>query len=182
MQSFTTFAKAAEATAGEPSFFEALGIDWRLLLIQTIAFVILVWALGKFVYPWLMKSVDQRQADIESAAKASKHAQEAASDAQAETAKLIAQGRKEAAAIVATAKLEASDMVAASEERAKTSAERITSEAKNQLQKDIDAARDSLHDLTLELVAEATQKVVGATHTSKADDALIAQTVKGIKK
>lgn len=178
MQSLTTFAKAAEATTAEPSFFEALGIDWRLLLIQVVAFIILVWALGKFVYPWLMKSVDQRQADIESAAKASQHAQEAANEAQAETARLIAEGRKEAAAIVTSAKNEATTIVNESETRAKASAERIAAEAKAQLDKDVEAARDSLHDLTLDLVATATQKVVGETLTSKADTALIQKAVK----
>ena len=177
MQSLTTFAKAAEASAGEPSFFEVLGIDWRLLLIQTVAFVILVWALGKFVYPWLMKSVDERHADIEASAKASQHAQEAASNAQAETARLLAEGRKEAAAIVATAKLEARDIATESEARAQATAERITAEAKTQLQKDVDAARNALHDVTLELVAEATKKVVGKSLSGKADEALVAQAV-----
>ena len=59
---------ASEAAAADKDLFSALGIDWRLLILQIIAFLILVVLLGKFVYPWLMKSVDERQAGIEAAA------------------------------------------------------------------------------------------------------------------
>ncbi len=172
MQAVTTFAEAA-ATGASPSLFDALGIDWRLLIIQIIAFVITVWALGKFVYPWLMKSVDQRQADIEAAAKAAHHAQEAASEAQQQTAALLAEARKEAAALVSTAKREASDIATQSEARAKETAENITKSAQEQLAQDVARARQELHNDTLELVALATSKVVGKTHTAKADKNLI---------
>ena len=60
---------AAETTTNK-DLFTALGIDWRLLILQIIAFLVLVALLGKFVYPWLIKSVDARQDGIEAAAKA----------------------------------------------------------------------------------------------------------------
>ena len=61
---------AAENTEASGDLLGALGIKWEMLLLQIIAFIILVWLLGKFVYPYLMKPVDKRQADIESSAKA----------------------------------------------------------------------------------------------------------------
>lgn len=182
MQFYTILASAeatsAEATGTNNDLFSALGIDWRLLIIQIVAFLLLVWLLGKFVYPWLMKSVDQRQADAEAAANAATRAQEKASDAQAETARLLAEARREAAVIVSTAKSEATELATASEARAKKLAEHITVEARAQLQKDIAVAKRELHNETLELVARTTQKVVAATHTQKADEALIAQLLK----
>ena len=72
MNFLQTFAETAETDGG---LFGALGIDWRLLILQIVAFLIMVWVLGKFVYPWLMKSVDERQANIEAAAKAAKKAE-----------------------------------------------------------------------------------------------------------
>ena len=90
---------ASDGAAGD--IFTALGIDWKTLILQIVAFLILVWLLGKFVYPWLMKSVDERQKNIEEAAKAAKQAQESAAESEAETAELLATARKEAAEIVA---------------------------------------------------------------------------------
>lgn len=173
-----TFAETAETDGG---LFGALGIDWRLLILQIVAFLIMVWVLGKFVYPWLMKSVDERQANIEAAAKAAKKAEAAAAESQEETAQLMAQARKEAADIVATAKLEASNLTSATEKKAKLAAEKIVADAHDQLEKDIAAAKRELHNETLELVALATTKVVGETHGAKADQALIKEALKEAK-
>jgi len=174
----TQFAEAAETNN---DLFGALGIDWRLLVLQVVAFLILVWLLGKFVYPWLMKSVDERQKDIEAAAKAAKKAQESAAESQAETAELLAEARKEAAEIVATAKLEAGEMVSTSEAKAKSTAEKIVADAHAQIEKDIDKARRELHDETLDLIALATEKIVRKKMDKKADEALIADLLKEAK-
>ena len=175
-------AETADAAGASGDLFGALGIDWRLLLLQVVAFVILVWLLGKFVYPYLMKSVDKRQADIEAAANAAKEAQKSASETQEETARLMAEARKEAAEIVSTAKLEAGELSAESEAKARSTAEKIVSEAHAQLTKDIDAAKRELHNETLELIALATGKVVGKTLDSKADEAIIKDSLKTISK
>ncbi len=178
MNFLQTFAETAETDGG---LFGALGIDWRLLILQIVAFLIMVWVLGKFVYPWLMKSVDERQANIEAAAKAAKKAEAAAAESQEETASLLAQARKEAADIVATAKLEATNLANATEKKAKATAEKIVADAHDQLEKDVAAAKRELHNETLELVAIATGKVVGKTHTADADQALIKEALKEAK-
>ena len=183
MNFLSHFAETAAATedAAKADIFTALGIDWRLLILQIVAFLILVWLLGKFVYPLLMKSVDERQKNIEEAAAAAKQAQESAADSEAETAKLLAEARKEASEIVSTAKLEAAEMVSTSEEKARSSAEKIVADAHAQVSKDIDKARRELHDETLELIALATEKIIGKKLDSKADQALIADALKGAK-
>lgn len=178
MNFLTNFAGTAEANQ---DIFTALGIDWQLLILQIVAFLILVWLLGKFVYPWLMKSVDERQKNIEAAARAAKKAQDAASESQEETAALLTQARKEAAEIVATAKLEASEISSSSEAKAKSTAEKIIADAHDQLQKDIEKAKRDLHDETLALIAMTTEKVVRGTHDKKADEALIAELLKESK-
>lgn len=179
LNTFAATTETTESTGGD--LFGALGIDWRLLILQIVAFVILVWLLGKFVYPWLMKSVDDRQKNIEEAAEAAKQAQQNAADSAAETADLLATARKEAAEIVATAKLEATEMLTTSEARAKSTAEKIVAEAHAQVEKDIDKARRALHDETLELIALTTEKVVRKKHDKKADEALIADLLKEVQ-
>lgn len=171
----------AEASAGSGSLIDALGIDWRLLIIQIVAFIILVALLGKFVYPWLMKSVDERQKNIEEAQRASVEAQSQANKTKLEVEELLDKARKEASEIVATAKDEASEIVVQGEDKARTAAERIAKEAHDSLARDVEAVKKELHNETLELIALATEKVVGKTHAKTADAKVIADALKEVQ-
>jgi F-type H+-transporting ATPase subunit b len=159
----------------------ALGIDPAMLLFQAIAFLILVWALGKYVYPTFIKVVDDRQAKIEASTAAATEAEKKAVEAKDEVEKMMKQARKEASEIVTTAKEEAAATLEAAETKSKTTAERIVADAHAQIDKDIVAAKKALHNETLELVALATEKVIGKTVTAKVDEAVISAAVKGAK-
>lgn len=172
---------AESGSAATPSLFSTLGIDWRLVILQIIAFLILMVILGKFVFPWLMKQVDERQANIEAAAEAATVAQKAAADSQEKTAEQLDAARKEAAEIVNTAKLEAAELLKHSEDKARKNADRIVSDAKVQIDKDIAAARTALYNDTVELVGRATEKIVGTELTSKLDAGRIEQALKEVK-
>lgn len=179
MELLTQFATAE--TGGNKDIFSTLGIHWELLVLQIVAFLILVWALGKFVYPWLMKSVDERQAKIEESVKAAEVAEKKAESAQEEIAALLKEARKEAKDIVTTAKDEAAAMVEASDAKAKTRADKIVKDAHDQLEKDVVAARKALHNDTIDLVALATEKVVGNLADAKLDKKVIESAVKEAK-
>lgn len=166
------------AASGLGDIFTSLGIDGKMLLFQAIAFLILVFVMGKWVFPILLKTVDQRQEAIEAGAKAAQEAEKKATEAQAEVAKLLKEARAEAKDIVATAKDEAVAQIADSEQKAKTRAEKIVKDAHEQLEKDVIAARKALHNDTIELVALATEKIVGKTVSESVDKKIIAEAVK----
>jgi len=173
------FANAEPASGG---ILDALGIDWKMLILQIIAFMLLVWLLGKFVYPWLMKSVDERQAKIESAMKAAAKSQADAEKSEERIEQLLKKARDEASEILDTAKLEAANNQTASEEKAKKRAEQIVLTAQEDIQKEVEKAKIMLHNETLELVALATEKVIGKTLTGKIDESIISDAVKAVKK
>jgi F-type H+-transporting ATPase subunit b len=178
VHNLTQFAAETEAKS---DIFTSLGIDWQMLILQIVAFLILVVLLGKFVYPWLIKSVDERHADIEAASKAAAKAQAALEKNKADMAELLDQARTEAAGIVDTAKLESAEIVASSEKKARTAAEKIVADAHEQIDKDVATVKKELYNETLELVGLATEKVVGATASAKVDRELIAKAVKESK-
>lgn len=178
VQSLYSF--AAE-TATEDTIFTALGIDWKMLILQIVAFLILVWLLGKFVYPWLMKSVDERQAKIEAAAKMATDAQNQAAKAEENIEKMMEQAKKEAADIVNTARQESAAALSESEEKARIQSERIVAEAHEQIDKDVIAAKKALYNETLDLVASATSKLTGTMVDAKTNEAMIAKAVKESK-
>ena len=178
MSLLTQFAASETAETG---IFSVLGIDWKTLILQVVAFLILVWLLGKYVYPWLMKSVDERQATIEASTKAADEARKKAETAEKEVAKLLKEARTQATDIVATAKNEAISAVEAAEAKAKVRAETIVKNAHDEIAKDVIAAKKALHNETIDLVALTTEKILGNAVTSKVDDNVIATAMKDVR-
>jgi len=166
-----TFYNFAEAASG--NMFTSLGIDWKMLILQGVAFVIFVVVMAKWVMPPLVKAVDDREKRIADAVNAATKAEAKAEKAEADVEKALRQARKDAADILATAHDEAAAALAKAHDKAKADAEHIVKNAHDQLQKDIMAARDALRKDTVELVALATEKVVGTAVTKSVDKKLI---------
>ncbi len=175
---FTSFASSAPS---QTNLFDALGIDWKTLILQIIAFLILVWLLGKYVYPWLVKSVDDRQANIEAVNKAAQEARASALQTEAQVEKLLAKARIEASDIMATAKLESESVINNAEEKAKKRSDQIVADAQIEIQKEVVAAKTALHNETVELVAMATEKIIGSKMSPKLDESIIKETLEKVK-
>ena len=178
IQNFTYFA----AEAPKADLFTSLGIDWKMLIFQGVAFIILVFLLGKFVFPILIKAVDDRQAKIEDTAKAAAEAEKKAENAEAKIEETLKTARKEAADILATAKEEAAAAIEKAETQAKTRADRIVADAHESLEKDVLKAREDLKKDTLKLVKEAASLATAGIADDKLDTALIKRSVEGAKK
>lgn len=179
MAPFTVFAEAQ--THEKTDILTSIGIDWTLMAMQLVAFLLLVWALGKFVYPVFMRIIDERQAKIDESLEAAQAAENNASSAQAEIDKKLNKARKEAKEIVATAKDEATALLTKADERSKARTEHMIAAAHDEIAKEVLAAKKTLHNETIELVASATEKVIGKVYTAKADKAVITDALKEAK-
>lgn len=174
----TIMASGAES---ESNLFTTLGIDWKLLVLQTVAFLILLWFLSKFVFPSLTKMLEKRDADIQAGVQAAQAAEKKADEANTKVEELLKQARREAGEIVTTAKEEATAAIEAADTKAKLRTERTLAEAQEQIEKDVLSARKALHNETLSLVAAATEKVVGKTVTAQVDEKVISSALKEAK-
>lgn len=172
-QLVTLAAAQAHETAEKSDIFSSLGIDWTLLVIQIIAFLILVAILAKFVYPVLVRAIDKREADIEASARAAEQARADAAASEERVEKLLETARKDAAAVVETAHKEAAAMIAEAEEKAAKKSDHMIKQAEARLQTDIAEARQALKTETAELVALATSKIVREKVDAKKDAGLI---------
>jgi F-type H+-transporting ATPase subunit b len=159
--------------AASPGLFQALGLNVQLLVEQGLAFVVLVFILGKFVYPALIKAIDDRRTAIEAGLAEAKESQEAAEQAEAKVAEMLEEARKEADDILARTQQESASMVADAESKAKARAEQIVADARQQLQVDVTKAREALKKDTIELVALATERVIGEKLDERKDADLV---------
>jgi F-type H+-transporting ATPase subunit b len=161
------------ATESSPGLFQALGIDVKLLVEQGLAFLVLVLILGKFVYPALMKAIDDRREAIEAGLQEAKESQEALATAEAKVAEVLEAARKDADEILARSHQESASMVADAESKAKARAEQIVADARQQLSIDVAKAREALKKDTVELVALATERIIGEKLDEQKDAALV---------
>lgn len=168
---------ATTETAAQSGLFGALGIDWRTLLLNGVAFLIIVWVLSKFVYPILVKALDAKQSELEAAARGQREAEERLHAAEQSAAKIVGEARSSAREIVTSAKHEAQEMVKATEDKAKAQSERIAAEAREQIARDVEAARRELRSETAKLVVNATERVLGEKLDAGADARLVARSL-----
>lgn len=175
---FKSFAAETGAHA-DPGLFGALGIDWRILILQVLAFSVLVWLLGKYVYPPLVRAIDEREKTIAASVAAANEAEVRAEKSQKEIEKLLRDARKEADEILARSHAEATSQVAEAEAKAKTRADQIIKDAHVQLQADVAKARTALKKDTAELVALATEKIIHEKVDTRKDAELIDRALSG---
>lgn len=171
----------ATEAANNSGILGALGIDGRLLVEQLIAFLLLLFLLRKFVFPALIRAVDKRQEAVDASAKAVAQAEVQASQTQEKIERLLKDARAEATDIVKTAKDESALVLAKAEQKAKTQAERMATVAQQDIAKQVLLAKKQLHNETIELVALATEKVVGNVIDDKTDKTLIAASIKEVE-
>lgn len=165
----TYFAEAAAS----PGILEALGIDVKLLVEQTVAFVILVALLGKFVFPALIKAIDKRQEAVETIAKEAAEAHKALEKAESKADEVLATARKDADALLARSNEAAATAIQAAEIKAKERAEQIVADARVTLDADVRKAQALLKKEAVALVAAATERVIGEKVDATKDAKLI---------
>lgn len=127
---------------------------------QTITFFVFVLFCMKFVWPPLMKALDERRktiADGLAAAEKGKHDLELAKKGAVDT---IKQGKEKASEIIHHAERQAGEIVDGAKERAKVEAERIIAGARAEIEQEANQAREELRKRMSDLVVVAASKIL----------------------
>lgn len=130
----------------------AFGIDWRLLVAQTVNFVILVGVLGYFVYGPVMKMLRERAAKIAEGLKDAEAAREAREAVLAERAGIVSEAHHEAEVIVARAEVEGKNERAIIVKNAQDRAEQLLRDAELEAK---EAKRQALKESEAEIAKSA---------------------------
>ena len=170
------------ADSGIGGLLTALGIDGRVLLLNGLAFLVVVWVMAKYVFPPLTKALDAKLAELETTAKAREEAEAHLKQADEQASRMIAEARAAADEVVANAREEAGQQLKASSEKAEAQAKRIVAEAREQLDRDVDAARRDLRAETAKLVIQATETILEEKLDNQKDAGLIKRALTGSHK
>lgn len=137
-----------------------LGVDWLVMALQLLAFIVLLFILKKFIYPPILAMLDRHDQAIEDSLKAAKAAQDKAEQSDLAVQQKLAEANTQADEIIAAAKQESLDIVRDAQLEAERKAENIAKASRVELDNQIAAARQALRAETLDLVALATEKII----------------------
>ena len=157
------------------AFFEAFGVDAWKLAFQIVNFLILLFLLNRYLFPRVMRRIDERQSTL---SKGLEDAAAAARDrelARAEREAALAEARQESDALVQRAARMAEATSAEILAAAKASAEQLTAKARQEIGAEKDRALAEIRGEVADLALEAAGKLVGSEMDAPTQRRLVEQ-------
>ncbi len=170
MEMIGIFATAEEATSKGIS---ALGIDPIQLLIQTITFLLLLWAIKKYALGSVVQKIEKRHKDINRGLHLTAEMDKEKAELDKKVEEALGMARREADIIIAEAHTESGDIIKASEESALRKVDGILRDAEGRIEREISDARRGLKKEMTSLVVEATEAIIEQKLDQKSDRELI---------
>lgn len=143
--------------------------DPGLVIWSTLAFLILLFVLGKFAWKPIMKAIGEREKGINDAIASAEKVKAEMAQLQSDNEKLLAAAREERAQIINEAKAIKDKMINDAKEQAKTEAAKILAETRQSIENQKMAAVIDLKNQVGKLVVEVSEKVLRRELANKAD-------------
>jgi F-type H+-transporting ATPase subunit b len=142
---------------------------------QMIAFAIFVWFSWKFVWPPLMKAIEDRQKTIADGLAAAEKGKQELAIADRKSNEVLAEARTRAGEILAQAERRAAQIVEEAKGTAKTEGDRIIAGAKAETQQETSRAKEQLRDQVAALAVAGAEKILRREVDAKAHADLLDQ-------
>lgn len=144
-------------------------------IIQCLVFFGLAWFTMKFVWPPLIKALDERRAKIADGLAAADKGSQSLKDAEAKIAKLEADARARAANIVAQTEKRAQALIDEAKAQAKAEGERLFAAAKAEIDQEAQRVKTQLRDQVATLAVAGAEQILKKEINAQAHADLLAQ-------
>lgn len=145
------------------------------LIAQAISFALFILFTVKFVWPPLMKAIEQRQKQIADGLAAGEQGKQQLEASGKRASEEIAKARERAAEIVAHAEQRASQMIEAAKNAAKEEGNREKAAAKAEIDQEVSRAREALREQVAVLAVSGAEKILQREVNAQAHAELLAQ-------
>jgi F-type H+-transporting ATPase subunit b len=130
------------------------------LFLQMVVFFIGAWVTMKFIWPPLVKSLDERRKKIADGLKAAEAGNQSLADAQRKITQLEADARARAQAIVAETEKRAQALVDDAKAQAKVEGDRLVAAAKQEAEQEMQRAKSALRDQVAALAVAGAEQIL----------------------
>ena len=130
------------------------------LFAQAAEFVLFIWFTKRFIWPWLMRKIEERQKFIADGLAEAERGRSSLADAQKQTEVLLRDARARAQEIVISAEKSASQRIEESKAQAKVEGDRLVTAAKAQIDQEVQSAKQQLREQVATLAVSGAEKIL----------------------
>ena len=138
------------------------------LFIQTIVFVILGWITMRFIWPPLIKAIEERQRKIAEGLASSEKAEKSLAEAKASATELIKEARVQANKIIDQANRRSNELVDEARGTAIAEGQRLLADARSEVTVESNRAREQLRREVALIAVAGAGKLLGREVDAKA--------------
>ena len=150
------------------------------LIAQAIAFAIFIWFCVKFIWPPLMRAIEERQKTIADGLAAGERGKQELEAAGKRAGEELAKARDRVGEIIASAEKRDSQMLEEAKAAAKAEADRILAAAKAEIDQQVSRAKESLREQVASLAVAGAEKILRREVNSETHAELLGQLRKEI--
>jgi F-type H+-transporting ATPase subunit b len=147
------------------------------LIAQIIVFGILIWVTMKYIWPPIMKAMDERATRISDGLSAADRAKAELKDADARVAEEIKKARAQAAEIIEKAQQQGNQVIDKAKADALLEAARLKATAQAEIEGMVGKAREQLRGQVATLAVQGAQKIIQREINADTHKALLDQLV-----
>lgn len=130
------------------------------LIAQAVSFAIFILFTVKFVWPPLMKAIEQRQKQIADGLAAGEQGKQKLEASGKLASEELGKARARAAEIIAHAEKRGLQMIEEAKSSAKAEGERLVAGAKSEIQQEVSSAKEALREQVAALVVSGAEKIL----------------------
>jgi F-type H+-transporting ATPase subunit b len=145
------------------------------LLWQMAFFAIFVWFTNKYVWSFLIQAINERKTTIADGLAAAEKGQKAEEEGLKQAEQFVTEAKVQAAEIISKAEKTGQELVEEAKTRARSEGDRIVDAARDEIQTELNKARESLRGQVGELAVEGARKILGREIDAKAHADLLNQ-------
>lgn len=138
------------------------------LFAVAIAFAVFIWLTARFVWPVLMKKIEERQKQIADGLAAGEEGKRALVEAERRGESSLKEARERAQVMMSDSERRANQIVEEAKANAKGEADRILASAQEQIQQEITKAKGQLREQVAVLAVSGAEKILKREIDAKA--------------
>ena len=144
------------------------------LFAQIVVFFILAWFTMKFVWPPIMKALDERAIKIADGLAAAERGRHSLDLAAKHSAEALREGKEKVAEIIAHADKRAQQIIEAAKVQAKSEADKVVAGAKAEIEQEAARVKESLRERVAELAVAGAEKILRREIDAKVHASMLA--------
>lgn len=130
------------------------------LIMQAIGFGLFIWFCARYVWPPMVRAIEQRQKEIAEGLTAAEAGKQSLANAEKRIGEMMIDARGKASDIIAQGEKVRRDTVDHAKGEAQTEAERIIAAAKAEIEQEVARAKESLRNQVAELAVAGASKIL----------------------